>query len=328
MRLLLKLVGLVVVVFTLSPLSHANSIQAVATQSDAIIDEFQTELQSTLKAAIKEDGLNGGIEVCASKAPLIASELSRKHGVKLQRVSNKTRNSINTPDPLQAQLLNYLESNTYNSDSVLQERGEQAIYMKSINTEGVCLACHGSSIATEVEQTIKQNYPYDLATGYQLGDMRGAFSLTWNRPDFANSGIKNLSKASDDIWTAGQPSPEQLANLKQSGFKTVINLRPAQELTFDERSIVEKQGVSYQTLDIAGANDITYANSQKLRAMLEKAEKPVLLHCSSSNRVGGLLALDAKQQGFSDQQALVIGQATGMTRLTPLVQAKLKEQAK
>ena len=55
-------------------------------------------------------------------------------------------------------------------------------YMKAIPTGPVCLTCHGEEIAPEVEESLRTAYPHDRALGYGLGDIRGAFSITWPAP--------------------------------------------------------------------------------------------------------------------------------------------------
>ena len=42
-----------------------------------------------------------------------------------------------------------------------------------------CLACHGETLAEPVAQAIDRLYPEDQARGYQPGDLRGAFTITW-----------------------------------------------------------------------------------------------------------------------------------------------------
>ena len=92
----------------------------------------------------------------------------------------------------------------------------------------------------------------------------------------------------------------------------------------DEKSTVEKLGMRYVTLPVEGAKDITYANAAALDKLLAGAKGPVLLHCSTGNRVGALLALRAKLKGADDASALALGTASGLTRLQPTVEEKLK----
>ena len=49
--------------------------------------------------------------------------------------------------------------------------------MKAIPTGDVCLMCHGEHIAPDVHEKIKSLYPKDLATGYERGELRGAFTI-------------------------------------------------------------------------------------------------------------------------------------------------------
>jgi len=49
--------------------------------------------------------------------------------------------------------------------------------MKAIPTGEGCLKCHGQNIAPEITAKLKENYPDDKATGFKLGDVRGAFSI-------------------------------------------------------------------------------------------------------------------------------------------------------
>jgi len=51
------------------------------------------------------------------------------------------------------------------------------IYIKAIPVKEVCLNCHGNNVSKEVLRQIKEYYPDDKAIGYQLGEIRGAFSV-------------------------------------------------------------------------------------------------------------------------------------------------------
>jgi len=51
-------------------------------------------------------------------------------------------------------------------------------FMKAQGVEQVCLNCHAAKLKPEVEAALKENYPLDQARGYNLGQIRGAFSLS------------------------------------------------------------------------------------------------------------------------------------------------------
>ena len=52
----------------------------------------------------------------------------------------------------------------------------------AIETKPVCIACHGSDISLTVREVIDTHYPNDQATGFDIGSLRGAFTLTFSEP--------------------------------------------------------------------------------------------------------------------------------------------------
>ncbi len=148
-----------------------------------IIKTFAGSLKPKLKQAIQSGGLKHAINVCAKEAPEIASELSVKTGWDVKRVSLKARNSSNaTPDNYEKKVLNDFNQRQTEGEKVTGLAssaiiGNEFRFMKAQGVEGVCLNCHGKEITAEVESELKKHYPSDMATGYSLGEVRGAFSL-------------------------------------------------------------------------------------------------------------------------------------------------------
>lgn len=121
------------------------------------------------------------------------------------------------------------------------------------------------------------------------------------------------------VHGSGQPSIEVLTRLGSAGVRTVIDLRPDSETPdLDEKSVVEKSGVVYRALPIAGKASLTQENVTAFDRMLAEAkEGEVLVHCASGNRVGAMMALRARWlQGKSPDEAMAIGKAAGLTGLT------------
>ena len=52
-------------------------------------------------------------------------------------------------------------------------------YMKAIPTQPQCLQCHGkpADISAGMKGKLAAEYPEDMATGYSLGEVRGAISI-------------------------------------------------------------------------------------------------------------------------------------------------------
>lgn len=306
---------------SVSPAADDMVLQPVQ-KSQVAINEYAQALKKHLVAALQEGGPTEAIEVCHSKAPELADAVSAKHKVEVSRVSARFRNPGNQPDAWQKEVLAYLAANPYGADFVYAQTGEgQHRYMQAIRTEGICLSCHGNNLAGEVKQALVETYPLDRATGYQLGELRGAFSVDFPAPaqeggaELQEKPIKAFAQIKPGLYTGGQPSAAQLIRLSELGVTTVINLRPREEMEIDELSIVEGAGMSYINLPISGAEGITWGNAKQLSKLLKSTDGSVFLHCSSSNRVGALLALGAAAQGVAISNALRIGRLAGMTRL-------------
>jgi uncharacterized protein (TIGR01244 family) len=124
--------------------------------------------------------------------------------------------------------------------------------------------------------------------------------------------IPNYQLLRPGLAVAGLPSPAAVARLKQQGFKTVIDLRSEAEGLAEEKAGVEAQGLRYVSVPITSAS-FTLADALKVKSVLDDpASGPVLLHCASSNRVGGVIAVIAAQSGKDLEQALAEGRRAGL----------------
>ena len=143
---------------------------------------------------------------------------------------------------------------------------------------------------------------------------------------FAQSAdLPNRHDMLEGITTAGQPGEAALASIAAAGYKSVIDLRGTnEERGLDERKSVEMLGMSYVNLPVEGAAGVSYANASALDKLLAELPKPVLVHCSTGNRAGALLALRAKANGADARAALELGVANGLAGLKPVVEEKLK----
>ena len=131
----------------------------------------------------------------------------------------------------------------------------------------------------------------------------------------------------DGITSLGQPDEAALRIFAASGYVAVIDMRgPDEDRGLDdEPGLIKALGMDYVVFPIEGKEAINVANANKLDALLETFDGPVLVHCASGNRVGALLALRYSADGASDEETLVYGKNAGMTRLEPLVRERLSE---
>jgi len=157
----------------------ADDESALLYKSREITTQFATELQTALQQSMASGGPLAAIGVCKEMAPQIAADLSRETGATVSRTSLRVRNKANTAEPWQATVLREFDR-TDGPAEHFEELGENGTrYMKPIPTGALCLTCHGSELSMDIGAKLDEDYPGDLARGYNIGDIRGAFSVVW-----------------------------------------------------------------------------------------------------------------------------------------------------
>jgi protein tyrosine phosphatase (PTP) superfamily phosphohydrolase (DUF442 family) len=118
----------------------------------------------------------------------------------------------------------------------------------------------------------------------------------------------------DGVAAAGQPDARMLTELARAGYRTVLDLRaPGEPRGFDEAAAVTRAGMHYVPLPVTQAT-LTDAVFDRFRAVMRDPDnRPILVHCASSNRVGALLMpyfiLDEHR---SAPDALTMARAAGL----------------
>jgi hypothetical protein len=146
------------------------------------------ELKGELSAAVEKGGPVAAIDVCHTRAPAIAARLSAESGARVGRTALKVRNAANAPDDVQRAVLEQFASDMAAGRvggpleaafEIKREGGIERHYLRAIPTEALCLTCHGETLAPELAAAIARDYPDDQATGFKLGELRGAFRVVW-----------------------------------------------------------------------------------------------------------------------------------------------------
>ncbi len=167
-----------------------NDTQVAAAKT--AIQELAGALQTELKSAIQNGGPVSAIEVCNTRAIPVTRRVSDEQGLNVKRVSLKNRNPVNAPNEWETAVLEDFERQKAAgkdvgglvwTDTVEVDGGHEFRFMKAIPTGDVCLLCHGAQLAPGVSQVLVELYPADQATGFALGDIRGAFVVTRKTAD-------------------------------------------------------------------------------------------------------------------------------------------------
>lgn len=182
--------GALAVAFGLGTTAAAAQDDAARTEeARKLAGQMIQALGGKLQAEMKAGGPAAAISVCVSAAPAIAGELSRQNGVRMTRVSLKVRNPLlGSPDAWEQGVLSSFESRLAKgeapdklefAETVNEPAGRHFRFMKALPVQPVCLNCHGdaANLAPEIRERIAREYPADRATGYTVGQIRGAVSI-------------------------------------------------------------------------------------------------------------------------------------------------------
>ena len=189
MKRLMLFVGLLSMLMGMSVGQQAQG-DARLQRARAAADALFARLLERLNTEYQQGGAERGVQVCAEVAQSLTRQIGREQGVQIRRVSLKNRNPRNAPDAWERQVLQRWERELKAGKEIGEvaewrtERGRRVYrYMRPIKVAmPLCLECHGTQIKPEVRRLIRERYPNDKATGYQLGDLRGAFSVKISQP--------------------------------------------------------------------------------------------------------------------------------------------------
>jgi hypothetical protein len=180
----------VFVLLALSPsFVAAQDPEALMTASRTTAGQLIQQLGAQLKAELAKGGPDTAVAVCKTIAPDLAGRFSREKGWRVTRVSLKTRNPLlGTPDAWEQRVLEEFDRRTAAGEKpeamefgevVEEPAGRYYRYMKAIPVQPLCLTCHGTpeTIPAPVQEKLRTEYPYDRATGYGAGQVRGAVTV-------------------------------------------------------------------------------------------------------------------------------------------------------
>lgn len=165
------------------PLAEEQALRfAAATMQDVLPGMIKT-----LQEKVTKEGAAAAVPFCKEFAPSYGKEKTGEWAAKartelgassfrFRRVSVKNRNPNNAPDTRQAEILQQWESGQI-KPAFYQAEGKFYTMHPIKVAQPLCLSCHGDAATLDKKAAaeIAKLYPQDKATGYKLGDLRGAF---------------------------------------------------------------------------------------------------------------------------------------------------------
>jgi hypothetical protein len=176
------------------PANQKLSFEKELLEARRISNELMETVRGLLMQEIQKGGFASAVRVCSELAQEMTTRFSTQTRHYLRRVSLRYRNPKNVPDIYETRLLQELDRLNREKRlpeeyvEVVEESGKLWLrYMKPLPVGPLCITCHGpkENIPLEVQAILKDRYPDDRATGFLVGDLRGAISVK-----IALSGVK------------------------------------------------------------------------------------------------------------------------------------------
>ena len=167
------------------PNDHDPATEVALDQARGATRALVESLIGRLQDEIEAGGLAAAVSACNHEAlPLTAAQ--DREGLSIRRVSNRLRNPANRPDDYERNGLEELalahSTGTLPPErwEIVEDQGRRELrYLRPIQIGPLCLGCHGTpaDLDPTVLAQVQALYPEDQATGYALGDLRGAVSV-------------------------------------------------------------------------------------------------------------------------------------------------------
>ena len=141
---------------------------------------------------------------------------------------------------------------------------------------------------------LNPNYMNARSTAKTSLGFMGTFIERWLPETLRKSELEsifNFLPLSDNLFTAGQPTENQLATVKTAGFVQVINLAPhgLENSLPNEADIVTALGMTYTHIPVDFKNPTDADFSAFCAAMEQAGERKVLVHCAANMRVSAFM---------------------------------------
>ena len=171
-----------------------DDLAALSKETREATQPLLAKVVGTVKTTLQTNPPHETVDICRDKLPGLVKETREKTGWDIRRVSLKVRNpERGTPDAWEAGVLAEFDRRAAagekrdaleHGEIVQTAEGRVFRYMKALPVQEACLNCHGdpATLSPELKARLAALYPADKATGYRLGDIRGALTVKRRLP--------------------------------------------------------------------------------------------------------------------------------------------------
>ena len=214
--------------------------------------------------------------ITTSKDPNVA-ELLQKHLDQME-ARLKSGKMVRRWDPAYEELMRHYDNIDF---EITEVEGGISVVATGKNEDAVRVARNHASI---ISQFVEYGWAEHDKTHPAVLTGKGVAQSV----DLTALGSTKLIHQTGQLFLASQPTGDDLKLASERGIKTVLSLRHEDELDFDERKVVENLGMRFVSLPWNGEEELTDRIFDQVRSVLRTAEEPMIVHCGSSNRVGGV----------------------------------------
>lgn len=143
-------------------------------------------LGKNLMGTIQKKGTLEALVFCNEKAYPLTDSMSVLHNAEIKRVSDKPRNQNNQANEKELTYINSFKNDIKNNREpkpIIDKIDNKVQVYYPITTNSMCLQCHGKpeqDVKKPILEKIEFLYPKDKALGYNVNEVRGIWSVTFN----------------------------------------------------------------------------------------------------------------------------------------------------
>ncbi len=167
--------------------ADTNQQLSVEERGMQIAQTTKAELGKNMMGQIQKNGVIAALDFCNIQALPITDSMATVHKAHIKRVTDKPRNPKNKANAAGLQYLENFKKQVAAGGEVKPitvQMGNKAEFYYPIVTNSMCLKCHGTpgkELETLTLSKITKLYPTDKATGYTENEVRGIWSISFEK---------------------------------------------------------------------------------------------------------------------------------------------------
>lgn len=173
---------------------HYEASKEVAKTFDSYADQglhyalaTKAVLGKNLMTTIQNKGTIAAISFCNIEAYPLTDSMAVVQNAVIKRVSDQPRNIKNSASEDEFEIIKNFKSQLQLKEDIepyVVEHNKSVDVFYPIITNSMCLQCHGKpnkDISTATLQKLSELYPNDLATGYDINQIRGIWKIQFEK---------------------------------------------------------------------------------------------------------------------------------------------------